>query len=68
MTKGSISNGQTVFHPYNNMVSSWEFTDDKEAEACANIAERKGISVNILQHLFPAILRMLGENNSIWSK
>lgn len=37
------------------------------ADAMARVAEIYGVSVNQLQHLFPAVLRML-KSNSQWTK
>lgn len=53
------------------MIKHWGFSNYDEmnlAEAMATIAEKNGVSVNDLQHLFPAVLRMLKDNNSDWSK
>jgi hypothetical protein len=54
------------------MVQNWLFTEDNEDEAMlanqmAVVAEKNGLTVNDLQHLFPAVLRML-KSNSRWSK
>lgn len=58
--------------PKHPMVKHWLFSEETEAEAMlahhvAVVAEKGGISVNQLQHLFPAILRML-KNKSDWAK
>ena len=67
--------------PNHPMVKSWLFdaeandyaAQDKalhEAElanAMANVAADNGMSANDLQHLFPAVLRML-KSNSNWAK
>jgi hypothetical protein len=58
--------------PTHNMVKHWLFTGDTEEEAnlanaMAIVAEKSGMTVNDLQHIFPAVLRML-KNNSQWSK
>lgn len=58
--------------PNNTMVSHWLFTEDTEQEAMlanqmAIIAEKNGMNTNDLQHLFPAVLRML-KSNINWSK
>jgi len=57
--------------PAHHMVSNWLFTENTEdeatlANAMAVIAEKSGMGVNDLQHLFPAVLRML-KNDTIWS-
>jgi hypothetical protein len=62
---------KTVF-PSHSMVQHWAFTEDTEDEAIlanqmAVVAEKNGLTANDLQHLFPAVLRML-KNNSAWSK
>lgn len=62
---------ENVF-PNHQMVKNWAFTEDTQAEAnladaMAHVAEKSGMSVNDLQHLFPAVLRML-KNDSAWSK
>jgi hypothetical protein len=58
--------------PAHNMVKNWFFTEDTEEEATlanamALVAEKGGMNANDLQHLFPAVLRML-KNGSAWSK
>jgi hypothetical protein len=54
--------------------ASYEYSDEKQAkaecelaDAMANVAELNGLSANDLQHLFPAVLRML-KSNSPWAK
>ena len=64
-------NHQQVF-PAHPMVKNWLFTEDEHAEATlahsiAEVAEKNGVSKNDLQHLFPAILRML-KSDIQWSK
>jgi len=54
---------QKVF-PAHWMAKTWLFTEAEQAEATlanslAIVAEKNGLSANDLQHLFPAILRML---------
>lgn len=58
--------------PAHNMVKNWCFTEDTKDEATlahfmAVIAEKSGMTVNDLQHIFPAVLRML-KNDSVWVK
>jgi hypothetical protein len=58
--------------PTHPMVQNWLFTEDNEDEAMlanqmAVVAEKNGLTLNDLQHLFPAVLRML-KSNSRWSK
>lgn len=58
--------------PVHKMVQSWMFTEETEdlaalAHHMAVVAEKNGLSVNDLWHLFPAILRML-KDTSNWSE
>lgn len=58
--------------PAHQMVQFWLFTEQTEDEAAlahymAAVAEKSGMTANDLQHIFPAVLRML-KNNSAWSK
>ncbi|MCF8339716.1 MAG: hypothetical protein K9I82_01965 [Chitinophagaceae bacterium] len=58
--------------PVHQMVQNWMFTEETEelatlAHYMAVVAEKNGLSVNDLQHLFPAVLRML-KDTSNWSK
>ena len=64
--------GETQVFPAHPMINNWQFTEDTEDEAAlahhmAVVAEKSGMSVNDLQHIFPAVLRML-KNDSPWSK
>ncbi len=57
--------------PAHDMVKNWLFTEDTEEEAnlanaMAIVAEKSGMTVNDLQHIFPAVLRML-KNDTAWS-
>jgi hypothetical protein len=65
-------NGIEEVYPAHSMVKHWLFTEDTEEEAnlayaMAVVAEKGGMNANDLQHLFPAVLRML-KNGSAWSK
>lgn len=58
--------------PAHKMVDNWLFTEQTEDEAMlahsmAAVAEKSGMTVNDLQHIFPAVLRML-KNDTAWSK
>lgn len=58
--------------PAHSMVQNWMFTESTKDEAIlansmAVIAEKSGIDANDLQHIFPAVLRIL-KNNSAWAK
>ena len=62
---------QQVF-PANPLVQHWLFTEDCQDEATlcnamAKVAEKNGMTVNDLQHLFPAVLRML-KSEINWAK
>lgn len=56
--------GKIEVFPSHDMVKNWmfQFGEEEEAElahAMAAVAEKGGLSANDLQHLFPAVLRML---------
>lgn len=58
--------------PSHHMVVNWMFTESTEDEAIlansmAVVADKSGMTANDLQHIFPAVLRML-KNESAWSK
>jgi hypothetical protein len=58
--------------PAHKMVEHWTFTEETEEEAMlanamAVVAQKSKMSINDLQHIFPAVLRIL-KNNSEWSK
>jgi hypothetical protein len=64
--------GEKLVFPVHHMVQNWLFTHQTEEEAAlahyvATVAEKSGMTANDLQHLFPAILRML-KNDSAWTK
>ncbi|PSR54142.1 hypothetical protein AHMF7605_11735 [Adhaeribacter arboris] len=64
--------GVRTIRPANKLVQNWLFNDNEEEEAVlANylgvVAEKNGLSANVLSHLFPAILRML-KSNSEWAR
>lgn len=53
-------------------VKNWNFTQDEYyesvlAQAMAQIAEKNGLGINDLPHLFPAVLRML-KSEIPWAK
>lgn len=59
--------GKKEIFPTNPLVKSWQFEDGQEQEATlaqsmAEVAQKNGLSANELQHLFPAVLRMLKSN------
>lgn len=63
--------GKAEVYPLHPMVENWLFTEDTEeeaslADAMARVAEKSGMSANDLQHLFPAVLRML-KSKSDWT-
>jgi hypothetical protein len=58
--------------PANRMISNWLFDEETEKQAIlansmADVAELNGLTANDLQHLFPAVLRMLKDKTQ-WSK
>ena len=64
--------GERKVFPAHPMVKNWRFQEDEEEEAIlinsiAKVAEKNGLNVNDLHHLFPAILRML-KSEINWSK
>lgn len=64
--------GEKKVFPAHRMVNNWLFDENTEEEAAlahfmAVVAEKSGMSANDLQHIFPAVLRML-KNDSAWSK
>jgi hypothetical protein len=70
--KFEYENGVQKVYPANRMVKNWEFEEDEKDEATlahtmAVIAEKNGIGSYDLQHLFPAVLRML-KSDIAWSK
>jgi len=70
--KFKYERGVKQVFPEHTMVKNWMFTKDTEAEAMlahqmAVVAEKSGMTANELQHIFPAVLRML-KNDSDWSK
>lgn len=63
--------GVKEVYPAHPMVQNWLFTQETEDEAIlanqmAVLAEKTGMTANDLQHIFPAVLRML-KNQSNWS-
>jgi len=64
--------GVQKVYPANWMVKNWIFKEDEKdeatlAHAMAIVAEKNGMSSNDLQHLFPAVLRML-KSDIDWAK
>lgn len=64
--------GVQKVYPANWMVKNWLFQEDEKdeatlAHAMAVVAEKNGMSSNDLQHLFPAVLRML-KSDIDWAK
>lgn len=58
--------------PQCEMIDHWSFNSESKeeaelADAMANVAKKNGLNANDLQHLFPAVLRMLKSNNE-WSQ
>lgn len=68
------SNGfeKPLLKPINKLVRNMYLNEGDEAEAnllsaIGEVAEKNGVSVNEINHLFPAILRMLKSDCS-WAK
>jgi hypothetical protein len=64
--------GVQKVYPANWIVKNWLFQEDEKdeatlAHAMAVVAEKNGMSSNDLQHLFPAVLRML-KSDIDWAK
>lgn len=70
-TRG-FARGVEQIRPVHPMIRYWVFdTGDEEEAALAHqmavVAEKNGMTANEMQHLFPAVLRML-KSTSNWSK
>lgn len=66
-------NKEMVVFPTHDLVKNWMFTEDTQEEALlanamAKVAEKSGMDANDLQHLFPAVLRILKNDTVVWSK
>ena len=64
--------GVRTIRPVHHMVKHWAFDSEMEKEAIlanamAAVAEKSGMTANDLQHIFPAVLRML-KNDTTWAK
>ena len=62
--KYKYKNGKREVYPANPIVANWVFTEETEDEAMlahymAAVAQKNGLTANDMQHLFPAVLRML---------
>lgn len=69
---GSPTKFSANYYPTHESVNNWQFPDGEleEAALCsvlAAVAEKNGVSINSLLHLFPAILKMLN-SKSAWTK
>ena len=58
--------------PEHYFVCNWQFDENEEEEAVlanalAIVAEKNGLSINDISHLFPYVLRIL-KSNIEWSK
>lgn len=70
--KTKFSNGDMELFPTHPMIRNWRFEEGEESElmlvtTMAEVAEKNGMSANDLQHIFPAVLRML-KSDIPWSK
>lgn len=64
--------GVRTVYPAHPMVSNWQFSDTEEEEAylahyMAVVAEKNGMTINDVMHVFPPILRIL-KSDIPWSK
>ncbi len=64
--------GVQKVYPTHWMVKNWLFQENEKDEAAlahamATVAEKNGMSSNDLQHLFPAVLRMI-KSDINWTK
>lgn len=64
--------GKLQVFPAHSMVKNWLFEENEMEEAMlahtmAIVAEKNGMTVNDISHLFPAVLRMLKSDNG-WAK
>ena len=53
-----------------NQINHWVFENDEQeglATAMALMADKNGVSVNEMMHIFPIVLRILKEKSE-WSK
>lgn len=71
-TRIEYDKGVQFVHPAHKKVTHWRFESDQAheanlADAIMRVAENNGMSVNDIQHLYPAVLRML-KSNIQWSK
>ena len=67
----NTKNGR-IAKPCHKLVSHWVFPESETCEATlahemGKVAEKNGLSTNDLQHIFPAVLRIL-KSNSEWAK
>jgi hypothetical protein len=71
-TRTEYDKGVAFIHPSHKAVQHWRFEANQAheahfADAVMRLAGNNGMSVNDVQHLFPAMLRML-KSNIQWSK
>ena len=64
--------GATTIFPANSLISNWQFNSKEEAEAIlanaiAEVADKNGLGVNDIHHIFPLVLRML-KSKSVWAQ
>ena len=60
--------GIPYIHPTHPSVKSWRFEENRKEEAMlcnamAVLAEKNGVNINTLSHLFPAVLRMMSSDS-----
>ena len=64
--------GEKQVFPNHRFVKNWLFDEKTEEEAVlanymAIVAEKSGMTANDMQHIYPAVLRML-KNTSVWAQ
>lgn len=70
--KFRYENMELKFYPTHERIKYWQFNENEESEAIlaqamAMVGEKNKISTNDLQHLFPAVLRLL-KSKSKWAE
>lgn len=70
--KFEYQKGKQQVFPAHNLVKNWLFTADEHREAAlahfmAEVAEKNGLGVNDIAHIYPLVLRML-KSKIDWAK
>ncbi len=64
--------GIKAIFPANSLISNWQFKSEEESEAIlanaiAEVADKNGLGINDIYHIFPLVLRML-KSKSVWAQ